>query len=74
MQDKTPGHPRTLVADLTRDKNGFEHSMTRTICTQLRERGVELATNSPAFIGSIDEYEHALNDSADFNCLLSRFP
>jgi hypothetical protein len=70
MRDKTPGHPRTLVVDLTRDKKQFEHDMTLTICNQLRERGVELTSNSPVFVQTIEEYEHALNDLAGFNCLL----
>ncbi len=69
-KDKTPGNPRVLVVDLTHDKKGFEHNMTRTICNQLRERGVVLTDNSPAFSSNIDEYEDVLSNCADFNCLL----
>ena len=68
--DKTPGHPTILVVDVTRDHRGFEHRMTRSICDELRKRGVDLTENSPVLAADTDEYLGAFDSTPTFNCLL----
>jgi hypothetical protein len=59
-----------LVVDVTRDRQGFEHRMTRSICEELRKRGVALTENSPALAADAAEYGGAFNGAPTFNCLL----
>src|SRR5580704_9065651 len=45
--------------------------MTRSICDELRKRGVNLTENSPVFAAGKDEYIGAFNNNTPtFNCLL----
>jgi len=68
--EKTSGRPTILVVDVTRDRIGFEHSMTRSICDELRKRAVNLTENSPVFAADATEYHGAFNSTPTFNCLL----
>jgi len=67
---KTPGHPRVLVVDVTRDRDRVEHRVTTTLCDELRKRGVDLTENSPAFAADTDQYSAVFDSTPTFNCLL----
>jgi hypothetical protein len=65
----TPGSVRILFIDASRDREGFEHTLSREVFAELREAGVDLATDDVIFADDVETYKNAFG-RGEFNTLL----
>ena len=71
VKSRTPGKLRLLLIDLTQDARGFEYETSRLIASEIKKRGVALASDEPLQLNAIEKYSEALRErGADFTALL----
>jgi hypothetical protein len=71
VRSSTPGCPRVLIVDLTRNERGFEHALSNRILAELKSGGIELAEDCLLRPQSDEEYAAILTKAGlEFNVLL----
>ena len=65
-----PGELKVLVVDATANIRNFEHEMTRTICAELKGRGVLMTANSPVLAMDVKTFADGFSGEEPWNTLL----
>ncbi len=65
----TPGPVCILFIDLSQDREGFEHNLSRAVFTELKNAGIALASDDVIFADDVKTYVDSFKNR-DFNTLL----